>query len=563
MKTIIDPRHITNGREIPSYFYADQPYVVRTDDGAWLSVMTTGEGREGSNGQFVKTQRSVDLGKTWTDEARMEAPGAPENSWGVLLKAPSGRIFCFYVFNEENLRKILADPGSPQYPDGYCYRVDSIGSYVFRYSDDHGKRWSDERYTIPVREFDIDRRNTHKGAVRFFWNVGKPFAHDRRAYVPLHKVGGFGGGFFTSTVGALVVSSNLFAVDDPANASWVTLPEGDAGICAPEKHGPIAEEHSFVVLSDESFFTVYRTISGYAACAYSRDKGLTWSRPARMQFADGRAMKNPRAANFVWKCANGKYLYWFHNHGGPHVLEMHKRDALFPYSDRNPVWFSGGVEADSPDGKIILWSEPEIVLYDDDPLIRMSYPDLIEQDGKLYVSETQKDVARIHELDLDTINGLWGQFDDGAGQPPVPLFTLSGPDDLKKDAMLPQLPPFTERDPERRDYGTRDLRRGFTLDLAIVRGDGNTADNAVFDNRDRSGRGLALYHFKVGFVFIMSNGQYTAEAPIYPPDAAVHGKFRLTILIDGGPKIISTCVTGSLPTAAKNINSDGRDTAST
>ena len=36
-----DPRHIVNGSEIPNEGYADQPYIVKTDDGAWLCVITT------------------------------------------------------------------------------------------------------------------------------------------------------------------------------------------------------------------------------------------------------------------------------------------------------------------------------------------------------------------------------------------------------------------------------------------------------------------------------------------------------------------------------------------
>ena len=43
---IPDPRHLANGRIIPSEGYADQPYIVQTDDGAWLCVMTTGTGVE-------------------------------------------------------------------------------------------------------------------------------------------------------------------------------------------------------------------------------------------------------------------------------------------------------------------------------------------------------------------------------------------------------------------------------------------------------------------------------------------------------------------------------------
>jgi hypothetical protein len=45
---IPDPRHLANGRIIPSEGYADQPYIVQTDDGAWLCVMTTGTGVEGA-----------------------------------------------------------------------------------------------------------------------------------------------------------------------------------------------------------------------------------------------------------------------------------------------------------------------------------------------------------------------------------------------------------------------------------------------------------------------------------------------------------------------------------
>ncbi|MCU0780910.1 MAG: hypothetical protein MUF04_07385, partial [Akkermansiaceae bacterium] len=33
-----DPRHLSNGWSIPSEGYADQPYIVKTDDGAWLCV---------------------------------------------------------------------------------------------------------------------------------------------------------------------------------------------------------------------------------------------------------------------------------------------------------------------------------------------------------------------------------------------------------------------------------------------------------------------------------------------------------------------------------------------
>ena len=119
----------------PTETYSDQPYVVKTADGAWLCVMTTGAGREGEAGQHVVTLRSLDRGQTWVDLAAVEPADGPESSYAVLLATPGGRVFCFYNHNTDNTRKILADPAV--YPDGYCHRVDSQGHFVFKYSDDN------------------------------------------------------------------------------------------------------------------------------------------------------------------------------------------------------------------------------------------------------------------------------------------------------------------------------------------------------------------------------------------------------------------------------------------
>lgn len=394
---VADRRHIERGYVIPTTGYCDQPYVVKTDDGAWLCVMTTGSGREGERGQHVVAMRSLDMGKTWSEPVAIEPPGGVEASYAVLLKAPDGRVYCFYNHNTDDIREVIAD--DPPYKGGWCQRVDSLGYFVFKYSDDHGQSWSSRRYNVPVREMQIDRENPYGGRIRFFWNVGRPFIHDGAAYVPLHKVGGFGAGFFTRSEGVLLKSDNLLTESDPERIRWETLPDGDVGLRTPPGGGPIAEEQCFSVLSDGSFYCVCRTVDGHPACSYSRDGGHTWAVPRYETYADGRPIKHPRAANFVWKCSNGKFLYWFHNHGGR------------GYEDRNPAWLCGGVEVDTPEGKVIRWSQPEIVLYDDDPFIRMSYPDLIEDQGRYFLTETQKAVARVHELDPSLLEGLWTQFE--------------------------------------------------------------------------------------------------------------------------------------------------------
>jgi hypothetical protein len=131
-----DWRNIRSGFEIPSETYADQPYVVRTNDGAWLCVLTTGAGREGQAGQHIVTTRSEDHGRTWSAPVDVEPTDGPEASYAVLLKVPSGRIYCFYNHNTDNVSRVMAD--DPPYTGGFCTRVDSLGHFVFKYTDDHG-----------------------------------------------------------------------------------------------------------------------------------------------------------------------------------------------------------------------------------------------------------------------------------------------------------------------------------------------------------------------------------------------------------------------------------------
>ncbi|MFO7945188.1 MAG: sialidase family protein, partial [Armatimonadota bacterium] len=151
-----DWRNIDNGYEIPAENYCDQPYVIVADDGAWVCTLTTGTGAEGGQKQHVIAARSTDHGEAWSEPVDIEPAGPPESSWVMPLKLPSGRIYAFYVYNKDNLREVIADQGTIK-------RVDTLGYYAFRYSDDNGKSWSDERYYIPVRETDIDRRNPYEG----------------------------------------------------------------------------------------------------------------------------------------------------------------------------------------------------------------------------------------------------------------------------------------------------------------------------------------------------------------------------------------------------------------
>lgn len=537
---VADPRHIVTGSVIPDEFYADQPYIVKTNDGAWLCVITTGPGQEGAGGQHVVSLRSTDRGKTWEKAVDVEPNNGPEASYAVVLKANSGRIYVFYNHNTDNVRQVIAD--KPTYKDGFNRRVDSLGHFVFKYSDDHGRTWSPNRYEIPQRDFEIDRKNPYQGKLKFFWTVGKAFAYKNAGYVPLHKVGGFGEGFFTSSEGILLRSPNILSEPDPAKVQWETLPDGEIGIRTPAGGGPVAEEQSFSILSDGSIFCVFRTIDGYSAYTYSRDGGRTWEPSQYMRYADGRLMKHPRAANFAWRCENGKFLYWFHNHGGRFIREHPNRRSI-AYEDRNPVWLVGGVEADSPNGKIIRWSQPEIVLYDDDPIVRMSYPDLVEDGGQYFLTETQKDVARVHPIDPTLLAGLWNQLDGQAAISPAGLrLNLSGA--IPASVPAPPLPLFYSRS-KRADHGKEDLRAGFSLDL-WVRLPSDAPGQVLLDNRTPDGKGFALFTTAAASLELILNDGRTESRWASDPGTVKPGQPQhVAVVVDGGPKVI-TFLTGGM-----------------
>ncbi len=342
-----DWRNIATGWTIPREGYSDQPYVVVTRDGAWLCVLTTGRGVEGETGQHIISTISTDRGRSWSKPVDIEPADGPEASWVMPLATPSGRVYVFYTYNAGNLR-LDTMSNSPR----MARRVDTLGEYAFKYSDDYGRTWSRERFYIPVRSMRIDRENAYGGKVRYFWGVGKPIVRrNGEAMFGFAKFGKWGdpGGMVTSQ-GAFLKSPNILTERDPRRIRWETLPEGDEGLRAPK--GPVSDEANLVELSDGSLYCTYRSIDGYNCAAYSRDGGKSWTPPGYASYAPGgRPIKHPRAANFVRKFSNGKFLLWFHNHGGE-AVHQGRWDY---YSGRNPGWVCGGMER----GGFIHWSEPE------------------------------------------------------------------------------------------------------------------------------------------------------------------------------------------------------------
>jgi len=499
-----DGRNIQTGLRIPDEGYCDQPYVVITKDGNWLCTLTTGPGREGRRGQHVVAAISADKGRSWSRPIDIEPSKGPEASWVVPLITPGGRVYAFYSYNGDNVRTLR----------GRNIRADTIGWYAFKYSDDGGRTWS-KRRRLPLRTTACDRANDFKGKVQIFWGIDKPSVVGGSVYFAFTKLGKY---MLDNGEGWFFRSANILTEKDPGKLHWELLPVGEHGLRAAQ-FGSVQEEHNIVALSDpKTLYCVYRTTKGYPCHAYSFDGGRTWTKPEFMTYSPGGAkIKNPRACPKLWKTANGKFLFWFHNHSGR------------SYRGRNPAWVVGGVEKKGR----IHWSQPEILLYGRPAGETMSYPCLFEQDGRYWVTETNKTVARVHEIDKTLLAGLWGQGEVKTVARKGLLLELGGKGPAGKEVKLPR----------RLDLSAAG---GVSLDFWLRLKD-LSAGQVILDSRDKAGRGIAVTTAKGGAVRIeLSDGKGRAG---WECDAGLlrAGKLHhVAAIVDAGPGIITFVVDGVL-----------------
>lgn len=525
-----DWRNFSSGLEIPALFYVDQPYFVVTPQGAWVCVLTTGEDREGSPKQFVASTISTDQGHSWSELVPIEPAGGPNSGWAVPLITPSGRIYAFYTYNGDNIHAGRDENDNWYYwrekrPDTMVFeRNDLHGWYVFKYSDDGGRTWSPERYRLSLRPTTCDQNRTSdtNELVQLFWGVCRPMVSDGVVYLSFTKMGQH---FQQEGEGWLLRSDNILTERDPARHQWQMLPDGNAGIRNAD-FGSVQEEHIVVPLYDrQSIFCMYRTEMGHPASAYSRDGGQTWSKPEPARYSNNsQMMRNPRACPMVWRCQNGKYLFWFHNNG-----YRSYKNVSAPVA-RNLVWVSGGIERE---GKI-HWSQPELVQYDDHSWRGSSYPDLIEDSGNYYISSTQKTVARIAHIDTELLEHLWNQDQLQSVARRGLVLDLAGHDILSQDSwLLNRLPRL-------------DQRGGFTIGLwvqvknlqpgrVLVDTTGGTAAGVRVLTAPHDALEISFHDGQHGFCWTSDPGTIRAETLQH-----------VVFIVDGGPRCVSVLVDGIL-----------------
>jgi len=495
---------------------------VITKDGNWLCLLTTAGGREGAANSHVVSTITADQGRTWSQLVELEPVDGPPSVYSLPVVARSGRVYVFYDYNGDNFK---------------CpARSDCVGWFVYKFSDDNGHTWSNERYRLPMRMTAVDRTNTFNGEVQIFWGIGKPVTFDNTMMFAFSKCGKY---VIDRSEGWFYRSDSILTETDPAKIEWQLLPDGDVGLKNPD-FGEVQAEQNIVPMNDGSIYCMYRTAGDHPCHAYSRDGGHTWTLPEYATYSPGgRKFKNSRACPKVWKTSNGKYLFWFHHHGA------HKN----PYRGRNPAWLSGGIEKDG----FIHWSQPEIVLYDTDPNNclfdpktgvpgpggGMSYPDLIEQDGRYWITETQKTIARVHSIDRALLEGLWSQGEVKTVTQKGLVLDLDSTKIAHRAVEMPQLP---------------DLAKGggFSIDFWI-RLEEQSANKVILDSRDAAGKGVLVKTAEHSAIRIEMNdgsrvGFWTCDRDLM----TAHAWHHVAVIVDGGPKVISFVVDGILCDGGKD-----------
>jgi len=370
-----DQRKIENGFEIYDATYVDQPYVLQLPD-KWICIYTMSPKGEGETGEHVSSSISYDQGQSWIKGTNIEPSNinGPSSFYAVPYLTSSGRIYVFYGYNKDNVPDSLIN----------YVRTDMVGVLAFKYSDDNGLTWSN-RYEINLPVTHVDLLNPWHGKYQSFWTICKPITANNQMYFAITKNS-------TYSEGRIVNCPNINTEQDADKLIWNVYPGGDRGIHN-YSFSSYQTEFNLVQINANSFACVNRTEMGFPAISYSTDTCKTWSLPVEMKYGSGNIIKNPIACARIFKCSNGNYILWYHNNG------------TVGYAHRNPVWVSGGVANNGT----IIWSQPEILLYSPDTTTIISYPDLIENNGHYWVTETQKRIARIHEVDSKLLNGLWNQ----------------------------------------------------------------------------------------------------------------------------------------------------------
>ena len=238
---LLDARHIINGDDMFIGGYSCQPYCSVMTDDSWSCVMTLIEDSpyEGGPGQKMVALQTSDFGSTWSEMVDIDTDYNLQNTsnaaayGSIVANKETGRVFSLWV---QNVNGVDHKPGDE--PDPAGFRADMLGDFVWKYSDDNGESWSEEKFTIPVPRTYIESVNDWSEM-----NGGKNNSNNTQIMWEVDQIKTLKNGtvIFAFTKIAtyavapaeeiyIMASHNLLTMEDPEEVEWVMWPEGWHGV---------------------------------------------------------------------------------------------------------------------------------------------------------------------------------------------------------------------------------------------------------------------------------------------------------------------------------------------
>ena len=571
-----DSRNLFNGTLMLRSGYLDQPYCDVMPSGRWICTITASASAEGGKGEHVAALWSDDSGESWSRPVTIEPLPLGlllPNAYSMTLVAPgvgvggADRTYAIYNMNTQNITH-----DGPKGP--YIARTDMMGGLFLRYSDDSGASWSKSRTAVPYRLTSIDRHNEWGGKTVIEWTVDQLKVRDGSVYFALTKIGKYLLGPPESLW--VLTSPNILSATDAAAITWDLLPDGDDGIqpMVGEEQTHLEEAHVLPMTGAGApgFYVAGRTTTGWLAASSTADATgrAGWSPTARAQYMDPRTsatgrlaplnasglpfggphagVKNPRGPITLKRFDGPSGAS--HGHGA--YLMLYYNNHVKSYLSRDPYWLCAGWEVGASSGMppTVLWSQPEVILYDrDNHANRPGYPDMIGHrtaDGwDVFMTETQKSEARLHRIDRRLLAGLWSQR-NASGHPPNAALTFGSGG--ARVVPTPSLPAFDGS--QKTPTGVGGL--GLSITLLLSSHEQSQPGQTLLTSEAMGRGGVALIVGPdAGGQLTLRFGDGTQRFNISTDDACsaalgTVGRHFVGAVADGGPRIASLMVDGIL-----------------
>src|SRR5690606_28010206 len=162
--------------------------------------------------------------------------------------------------------------------------------------------------------------------------------------------------------------------------------------------------------------------------------------------------------------------------------------------------------------------------------LRMSYPDFIEDQGQIYITETQKSIARVHPIDASLLEGIWNQHENRT---------------IARDGLALEV---FGHDLQRPAVYTLDhvAGAGFAIEVALETSDLHV-DVPLLESADARGYGWSLlWRGPAGFRLTLDSAGGTWSCDSDPVDNAAWTRHHVVVNVDPASGIVTFVLNGRL-----------------